>query len=194
LLRTLGIMLGISNMAFATQVSIFVLFAVKPGPMGLTEAGFGFLFAVGAVGGVVGSWVAAPLERLLGPGRVLSLSIVTGAAGLAVPVLTAAYIPVALAGALLGVTAVCWNVVTVSFRQRITPNHLLGRLNAGYRLLGWGTMPVGAAIGGLVAQAAGVRTAFAVSAVLQLTVLLGRAIVTDGAMAEAEAAATDRAA
>ncbi len=194
LLRTLGIMLGVSNMAFSIQVSIFVLFAVKPGPMGLTEAGFGFLFAVGAVGGVVGSWVAAPLERLLGPGRVLSLSIVAGAAGLAVPVLTAAYIPVALAGALLGVTAVCWNVVTVSFRQRITPNHLLGRLNAGYRLLGWGTMPVGAAIGGVVAQAAGVRTAFAVSAVLQLTVLLGRAIVTDQAMAEAEAAAADRAA
>jgi hypothetical protein len=38
-----------------------------------------------------------------------------------------------------------------------------------------------------VAQAAGVRTAFAVSAVLNATVLLGRAVVTDRSMAEAEA-------
>jgi hypothetical protein len=53
-------------------------------------------------------------------------------------------------------------------------------------MLGWGTMPVGAALGGLVAEAAGVRTAFAVSAVLNATVLLGRAVVTDRAMAEAE--------
>ncbi len=189
LLRTLGIMLGVSNMAFTTHTSIFVLFAVEPGPMGLTPSGFGLLFAVGAVGGVVGSWVAAPLERRLGPGRVLTLSIVAGAAGLTVPVVTAGFLPVAAAGALLGLTTVCWNVVTVSFRQRITPNHMLGRLNAGYRLLGWGTMPLGAALGGLVAEAAGVRTAFAVSAVLQLTVLLGRAVVTDQAMAGAEAAA-----
>jgi hypothetical protein len=83
---------------------------------------------------------------------------------------------------------VCWNVVTVSLRQRITPDHLLGRLNAGYRLLGWGSIPIGAALGGLVAEAAGVRTAFAVSAVLNTTVLLGRAVVTDRAMADAEAA------
>jgi hypothetical protein len=83
---------------------------------------------------------------------------------------------------------VCWNVVTVSLRQRITPDHLLGRLNAGYRLLGWGSIPIGAALGGLVAEAAGMRTAFAVSAVLNTTVLLGRFVVTDRAMADAEAA------
>lgn len=188
LLRTLGLMLGMSNLAFAAQGAVFVLFAVKPGPMDLSEGGFGLLFTAWAVGGLVGSWVAAPAERLLGRARVLTLSVVTGSVGLAVPVVTAAFAPVALAGAVMGVAMVCWNVVTVSLRQRITPDHLLGRLNAGYRLLGWGTMPIGAALGGLVAEAAGVRTAFAVSAVLNTTVLLGRFVVTDRAMADAEAA------
>lgn len=193
LLRTLGLMLGMSNLAFAAQGSVFVLFAVAPGPMGLSESGFGLLFATWAVGGLVGSWVAAPAERLLGRAWVLTASVVAGSAGLVVPVVTAAFVPVAVSGIVMGVAMVCWNVVTVSLRQRITPDHLLGRLNAGYRLLGWGTMPVGAALGGLVAEFAGVRTAFAVSAVLNATVLLGRFVVTDKAMAEAEAAVDEAA-
>jgi Na+/melibiose symporter-like transporter len=189
LLRTLGLMLGMSNLAFAAQGAVFVLFAVKPGAMGLSEGGYGLLFTAVAAGGLAGSWVAAPAERLLGRARVLTLSVVSGSVALAVPVVTAAFVPVALAGTVTGVAMVCWNVVTVSLRQRITPDHLLGRLNAGYRLLGWGTMPVGAALGGLVAEVAGLRTAFAVSAVLNATVLLGRFVVTDAAMADAEAGA-----
>ena len=188
LLRTLGLMLGMSNLAFAAQGAIFVLFAAEPGPMGLSEAGYGLLFTAGAAGGLAGSWLAAPAERILGRGRVLTLSIVAGSVALAVPVVTAAFVPVALAGTVIGVGMVCWNVVTVSLRQRITPDHLLGRLNAGYRLLGWGTIPIGAALGGLVAETAGLRTAFAASAVLNTTVLLGRFVVTDRAMADAEAA------
>ncbi|MGH9042551.1 MAG: MFS transporter [Acidimicrobiia bacterium] len=188
LLRTLGLMLGMSNLAFAAQGSVFVLFAVAPGPMGLSESGFGLLFATWAVGGLVGSWVAAPAERLLGRAWVLSASVFAGSLGLVVPVVTAAFVPVAASGVVMGVAMVCWNVVTVSLRQRITPDRLLGRLNAGYRLLGWGTMPIGAALGGLVAEFAGVRAAFAVSAVLNTTVLLGCFVVTDQAMAQAEAA------
>jgi hypothetical protein len=40
----------------------------------------------------------------------------------------------------------------VSLRQRIAPDHLLGRVNAGYRLFAWGTMPIGALLGGLIAE------------------------------------------
>ena len=50
-----------------------------------------------------------------------------------------------------------WNVITVSLRQRIVPDELLGRVNAGYRLLAWGTMPIGAAAGG--GHGVAVRTA-----------------------------------
>ena len=59
-----------------------------------------------------------------------------------------------------------WNVITVSLRQRIVPDHLLGRVNAGYRLLAWGTMPLGAALGGLVGDRWGLTAVFWTSAVL----------------------------
>ena len=46
--------------------------------------------------------------------------------------------------------AVLWNVITVSFRQTVIPDQLLGRVNSVYRFFGWGMMPIGAALGGLV--------------------------------------------
>jgi len=41
-----------------------------------------------------------------------------------------------------------WNVVTVSYRQRMIPDELLGRVNSLYRFIGWGMMPIGALVGG----------------------------------------------
>ena len=46
--------------------------------------------------------------------------------------------------------AVLWNVITVSLRQTIIPDHLLGRVNSVYRFFGWGMMPVGSILGGLI--------------------------------------------
>ena len=47
-------------------------------------------------------------------------------------------------------TVVLWNVLTVSLRQTIIPDGLLGRVNSVYRFFGWGMIPIGALIGGLV--------------------------------------------
>ena len=45
---------------------------------------------------------------------------------------------------------ILWNVITVSLRQTIIPEELLGRVNSVYRFFAWGMMPIGAAIGGVV--------------------------------------------
>jgi MFS family permease len=88
-----------------------------------------------------------------------------------------------------GVTIAIWNVITVSLRQRITPPRLLGRLNSAYRLVAWGTMPLGAAVGGILAELLGLQPVFAIMGGLTLTLLIGMIWVTDNRMAEAEAAA-----
>ena len=56
------------------------------------------------------------------------------------------------------------NVILVSFRQRVTPDHLLGRQNATMRFLLTGALAVGAALSGLIGQFAGVRAALWVGA------------------------------
>jgi MFS family permease len=187
-LRPLAIMLGIQNMAFSAAFSVFVLFAVAPGPMGLSKAGYGVLTATLGVGSLLGSWLAVPVERRLGRVNTLVLSIVLNAVTLAVPVVTTLPVPIGASMVASGAGIVLWNVITVSLRQRITPDRLLGRMNASYRLVGWGTMPLGAALGGVLAEALGLRGAFLVAALLTLAVLAGFRFVTEEAIARAEAA------
>lgn len=52
--------------------------------------------------------------------------------------------------AVFAFTVVLWNVITVSLRQAIIPDRLLGRVNSVYRFFGWGAIPIGALAGGLV--------------------------------------------
>ena len=59
-----------------------------------------------------------------------------------------------------------WNVATISLRQRIVPDALLGRVTSAYRLVAFAAMPVGAALGGLLARAYGLAAPFTVAGVL----------------------------
>jgi hypothetical protein len=60
---------------------------------------------------------------------------------------------------------VVYNIIQVSFRQGLTPERLLGRMNATMRFLVWGTMPLGGLIGGALGTLIGVRPTLWVAAV-----------------------------
>ena len=187
LLRTLGLLLGAQNLLMTAQAAIFVLYATSDAyGLGLSDAGVGLLFSAMAVGGFLGSFVATPLERHLGRSRALLVSVVCSGTALLVPGLTR-NVPLVAASGLLSGAATIWNVITVSLRQRIIPDHLLGRVNSAYRLLGWGSMPIGAGLGGLLAEAFGVRPVFLIAGALLLCLVVPlRLVVTDTAIAEAE--------
>ena len=187
-LRPLAIMLGLQNMAWSAALSVIVLFAVAPGPMGLSKAGYGVLTATLGIGSLLGSWLAVGVERRLGRVRTLVLSVVLNGISLVMFVVTALPVPIGVSMVASGAGIVFWNVITVSLRQRITPDRLLGRMNASYRLVGWGTMPLGAALGGVLAEALGLRGAFLVAALITFVVLIGFRYVTEEAIAGAEAA------
>ncbi|WP_028472890.1 MFS transporter [Nocardioides alkalitolerans] len=189
-LRTLAVMVGVLNLGSSAVFAVFVLYAVGPGsPLGLTEPGYGLLLTAGAVGAVVGSLAAPWVARVLGRSGSLLLCIAVGAVALGAPAVTTDVVLVGGLFALNGLTIAVWNVVTVSLRQRITPDALLGRLNSAYRLLAWGTMPIGAALGGLVAQVAGLDLVFLLAAGLSLTLLPLLGQVTNARIAAAEATA-----
>jgi MFS family permease len=85
-----------------------------------------------------------------------------------------------------GVTIMLWNITTVSFRQRVTPDHLLGRVNSAYRLVAWGTRPLGAALGAVIGQWLGVRSVFLVMGLVMAAVLIPNRSITEEAMAATE--------
>ncbi|GAA5105971.1 MFS transporter [Haloechinothrix salitolerans] len=189
LLRTFAVMTGLFNFATSAMFAVFVLYAVGPSSaMGLSEQAFGVLLAAVAGGSLFGSFVAESVGRVLGRARALALSIFLGALLVGIPAVTANLFVIGAAFFLGGTGIVIWNVTVVSLRQRITPNGLLGRVNSGYRLVAWGTKPLGALAGGLLAQLLGLPPTFAIMALLVFTMLVGMAIATDDRMDAAERA------
>jgi MFS family permease len=186
LLRTLAIMVGTMNLASSAVFAIFVLYAVSPGPMGLDALGFGLVTTTFAIGSLVGSLAVERVEARLGRSRILILTVVLGAITVVVPGLTANAWIVGAAFAVWGFGIMLWNVVTVSLRQRIVPDALLGRVNASYRLFAWGSQPIGAVLGGLIAEVLGLRAVFLFAGVITAALLFARAIITDEAIAAAE--------
>lgn len=187
ILRTLAGMTGIFNFASSAAFAVLVLFAVGPtSAMQLSEVGFGLLLTASALGAFVGSFIAERVEARLGRSKSLALTIMGGALLVGAPAVTSnPYVlgPILFVG---GMLVVLWNVITVSLRQRITPDRLLGRVNSAYRLLAWGTMPLGAAAGGLLAQWLGLQAMFGIMGVLTLALLGMMPILTDKAIAAAE--------
>ena len=104
------------------------------------------------------------------------------------PALTSNAVLIGTAFFVSGTCSGVWNVITVSLRQRVTPDRLLGRLNSGYRLVAWGSRPFGALAGGVLAQAFGLRAVFAVMTVLTLSLVPVVLRITDERMDAAERA------
>jgi MFS family permease len=187
LLRTLAVVVGVFNLASNAVFPMFVIFAVGPeSEMGLSELAYGALLTTVAAGSLVGSFLAEAIERRLGRARALLLTAVGSTVLVGAPALTAHPVALGVAFFVGGLSMMIWNVITVSLRQRIAPDRLLGRVNSGYRLLAWGTMPLGAALGGLLGQIIGVRPVFAIFALLTLSLLIPIARITDARIEAAE--------
>ena len=187
LLRTLAAMAALVNIASSGVFAVFVLYVVGPhSPMQLPEAAFGLLLACVAGGAVLGSVIAERAQRALGRVRVLIVAVTGFACAFAVPALTTATIPVAVALFSAGLLMMLANVIMVSLRQLIVPEGLLGRTNATMRLLGIGLSPLGALAAGPVADLLGLRAVFLGAAVLTLLALPGFLIVTEARLTHAE--------
>jgi len=185
-LRTLAMMTGVSNMTHSATYAIFVLYALEI--LDLSEAGFGVLIAVSAVGGLLGGLVGPRLAQFFGDGRsfyiiTISAAIAEGAIGL-----TSNVVVVAIAMAFFGLGAMWWNVIAVSLRQSIVPDRLMGRVNSVYRLLAWGTMPLGAIVGGVLAELFGLRAPYFFSAAgLLLLAVAILPVISNRSLAQAKA-------
>ncbi len=194
-LRTLALVGGGLNFASTAFNSVFVLYAVgKHSAMGLPDWAYGLLLTASAVGATVGSLLAAKAQRRFGRTTVIAVALCTPIIAQAVPAATAMVVVVAAAFIIYGTGIAMWNVIQVTLRQRIVPNELLGRVNSCITLLSWGTIPIGALMGGALASWIGLRGMFAVTAVISAFLLLGMRVITEKNIAAEEDAAVRTAA
>jgi MFS family permease len=185
LLRAVAVISALVNTAYATMISTQVLFVRDT--LGLGSAGFGLLMAFAAIGGILGGQVVSRLRALL-PDGTLPVFCLAGSGLLYLVVSLFPLVPVVAGVYLLsGGLVLGYAVAMTSIRQRITPDHLLGRVNAAMRTVSWGMSAVGMAAGGVLVaslapalgQTDALRVPYAlVSAVsLAVVVFFGRGLV-----------------
>ena len=139
--------------------ALYLIFAIRE--LGLSAALLGTIISVGGATSLAGGLVSPRLVGRFGFGPTfIGAAIVTGITML-VPTLSRG--PVAVCAAILGTAQLfdmawpIYHINELSLRQAVTPNHLLGRVNAAMHLLFRGVLPVGALAGGMIAEAIGIR-------------------------------------
>lgn len=159
---------GVSNFFSTITFTLLPIFLLRT--LGLSPAQMGVIFAVGAVGGFVGALVTPRILRRLGEARTIPVSaIVFSLIALLLPAavtVPAIAFPLLLVQSFLGTFSVLlYNITQVTFRQRITPPRLLGRMNASIRFCVWGVMPIAALLAGALGTWLGAPTTMWIAAV-----------------------------
>jgi MFS family permease len=157
LLRAIAATTATSNFFSGVAAAVEVIFLVRE--VHATPGVIGLLFTMGGVGGVLGAFTAGPLARRFGGARATIIGILGNIGGLLVP-LTMPGPGLILFGVglfFVSFSAVVYNVNQVTFRQRLCPDRLLGRMNASMRFVVWGVLPLGGLLGGVLGSVVGLR-------------------------------------
>jgi MFS family permease len=140
-----------SNMVFA----VFLIFAYRH--LHLTPGVIGVVFGISSFGSLVGALVARRMAQLLGVGRALASSTTLLSLGMLCTPLAQLGQPFVVLTVFLFVSQLNWyDIIQLSLRQSITPDRLQGRMNATMRTIVWGTIPIGAFLGGVLGSTLGV--------------------------------------
>jgi MFS family permease len=152
LIRFTAVLVSGGNFLGAGFPLIVIVLAQR---QGASSATIGVILALGSIGTIGGSLLAAPLQKRWSFGRVVITTYWVEA--LVWPLYALAFTPL-----LLGVLAVAFymlspifNVVVMSHRLSLIPDALQGRVNSVVRLFAYGSIPVGQATTGLLLQSLG---------------------------------------
>ena len=169
--KLLRILLGQSavlNVGFGAVSTMFVIYGVRV--LHLSPDRLGVAIGALAAGALFGSLLAARVQRALGMSKMMGLAIILVCASpilLLIPrnasYLSMVFLVAGWLGHGFGISM--WNVNTITLRQVLTPNRLLARMNATYRMMLFGALPVGAFLAGVLGSTVGLWHAMLISVI-----------------------------
>ena len=164
-----------SNFFNTISMTMLPIFMLRD--LGLSPATMGIIFSLGAVGGFLGAIATPHIVRRIGEARAIPISAIGFSVVGLLPAPAPRSCPRSRSGLIVAspsspsFTVLLYNITQVTFRQRITPPRLLGRMNASVRFVVWGVMPIAALVSGALGTWIGVVTALWIGAIGQLLVV-----------------------
>lgn len=174
LMRTLTLLgFGVSLTSGAV-LGLLVVFTVRNLGVPDDDARIGLVYAAGAVGALIASIALPRITRRFSPAQVALAGMTAGWLLVAGFAFTRELALAALVYLAFEIALVVVILNGITYRQRVTTDHLQGRVNVFGRMIAWGGQPVGAALGGVLATVADVRTALLVmSAGMGISAIVG---------------------
>ena len=164
--RAIVIYVAVVNFFYSVAFSIFLVYAVRE--LNWSAALIGVVLALGNVGALAGALLVRRFSERVGIGRTLVVSaLLSGFPVLLIPLAPQDFaVPFVLtANVLLAFGIILYNVNAISLMQALTPERMLGRMNASRRWIVWGTIPLGNIVGGVLAETIGLRPTIFVGAI-----------------------------
>jgi hypothetical protein len=165
--RTMTVVGACQSIAGGAFVGQMVVWADRTLDVRAGDARLGVVFGSWGVGVLVASLTMPPLVRRYGAARVTLLGLPASAALCGVTALVGNWVLGSLALVAWGAAYMLVVINSITYRQQVTPEHLMSRVNTTGRMLSFGLgWPLGSVIGGAVSEVAGPQAAMLAGAVV----------------------------
>ncbi|MDQ1641006.1 MAG: hypothetical protein QOJ90_357 [Actinomycetota bacterium] len=165
--RTMTVVGACQSIAGGAFVGQMVVWADRTLDVRAGDARLGVVFGSWGVGVLVASLTMPPLVRRYGAARVTLLGLPASAALCGVTALVGNWVLGSLALVAWGAAYMLVVINSITYRQQVTPEHLMSRVNTTGRMLSFGLgWPLGSVIGGAVSEIAGPQAAMLAGAVV----------------------------
>ena len=135
---------------YSLSMSTMILFITEV--LGLQAKFFGVLMAGAGSGAIIGALLAPRISKKFGRGKVLALAIFMSSVTVLFQALSPNYWVFGVVGFVSSFFITNWNILLMSCYQVLIPKELYGRIHGARRTFVWGMMPLGAFLGGVIAQ------------------------------------------
>ena len=159
-IRTMTCSVFCACLSWGGTFGLLMVYANHALHMTRVDVRLGFLYSAGELGGLISVAAVPILIKRLEIGRLTAVFLVANAAALAFLSVAPSYEWALLIFFFYGLVYVMVTVTGITVRQLLTPDHLQSRVNAAGRMIAMGGNPVGAILGGLLAEFLPIRLTF----------------------------------
>ena len=169
-LRRIASILAVINFFYFAATSLLVLYTAQRLHSGSFT--YSLLFVGAAAGTVLSRFLVTSIVQRIGRIRTMGAAFWLWSVPIIGMCFTHSAVVAIAMYSLLGMGTGLWITVNTTIRQEITPTRLLGRMNAAYRTISWGVVPLGAAFGGFTAHRFGLLAPFVIGGVAMVPIAL----------------------